>query len=197
MGNLRDRTLVQLQPNPSAVPAPLRFYDPELQNSLNAEPFDADRFQRARAKAKRLNTAYLEGISALGSQLSKRTLSLFADPREPMFDSDLLEFSLGDSLQHATVGSRRRRLELTVRATFRSFDEKTLHLLTYRGIKALNLNVPIERWFDMGRSRIDSLLAHEITGEEIDLMQHAFLFVSGAAISITCEQIRWQTKRNR
>jgi hypothetical protein len=35
--------------------------------------------------------------------MSKRTLALFADSREPMFDSDLVEFSLGDLLQRAAV----------------------------------------------------------------------------------------------
>jgi hypothetical protein len=114
-----------------------------------------------------------------------------------MFDSDLLEFSFGDSIQYTTVSSRRRALEMTVEATFRSFDEKTLHLLTYKGIKALSVNVPAERWFAHGRVRIDSLLSHELTSEENGLMQHAFLFASGASFLITSERVRWQTRRNR
>ena len=88
-------------------------------------------------------------------------------------------------------------LEATVRATFGSFDEETLHTLTYKGIKALNVNVPMERWYERGGSRIDSLLSHELTGAEVGLMRHAFLFASGAAFSITFERVRWETKRIR
>jgi hypothetical protein len=195
--DMSERTLVLIQPRSAATPAPLRYYDPELQNSFCVELFDADRLQRARAKAKELNAAYLKGLSSLAPRLSKRTFALFADPREPMFDSDLLEFSFGDSIQYEAVRGRRRTLEMIVRAAFRSFDEKTLHLLTYKGVRALSVNVPEERWFAGGRSRIDSLLAHELTGEENDLMKHAFLFASGAAISITFERVRWHTKGNR
>jgi hypothetical protein len=166
MGNLNERVLVQLQPNACAIPSPLRFYDPELQNALNVEPFDVERLQRARAKAKQLNAAYLGGLAELASRMSKRTFSLFSDPRDPMFDSDLVEFSFGDSL-----------------------------MLLAAGIKALSVNVPSERWFDQWRSRIDSLLAHELTGEEVGYMQHAFLFASGAAISITFERVRWHTRQ--
>jgi hypothetical protein len=195
MGNLNERVLVQLQPNACAIPSPLRFYDPELQNALNVEPFDVERLQRARAKAKQLNAAYLGGLAELASRMSKRTFSLFSDPRDPMFDSDHVEFSIGDSLMLLAAGNRQKTLEMGVRATFRSFDGKTLHLLTYKGIKALSVNVPSERWFDQWRSRIDSLLAHELTGEEVGYMQHAFLFASGAAISITFERVRWHTRQ--
>jgi len=195
MVDMSERTLVLIQPNPAAIPSPLRYYDPELQNALNTEPFDTDRFQHARSRAKELNAAYLKGLSSLASRLSKRTFALFADPKEPMFDSDLFEFSFGDSIQHTAVKSRRRTWEMTVQATFCSFDEKTLHLLAYRGVKALSVNVPAERWF--ASRRIESLLSHELTDEKSGLMQHAFLFASGAAISITFERVRWQTKRNR
>ncbi len=86
---------------------------------------------------------------------------------------------------------------MAVRATFGSFDEETLHTLTYRGVKALNVNVPMERWYERGGCRIDSLLSHELTSEEVGLMRHAFLFASGAALSIIFERVKWQTKRNR
>jgi hypothetical protein len=191
------KTLVVAQPNSVATPSPLRYYDPELQDALNTEPYDADRFQRARAKAKQLNAAYMEELNALASRLSQRTLSLFADPQEPLFDADLFEFSFGDSLQHAAARSRRRALKMTVRAAFGSFDEETLHTLTYRGVKALNVNVPMERWYERGGSRIDSLLSHELTSAGVGLMRHAFLFASGAALSVIFERVRWETKRIR
>jgi hypothetical protein len=191
------KTLVVAQPNPAAIPAPLRYYDPELQDALNAEPYDADRFQRARAKAKQLHASYIEELNALASRLSQRTSSLVADPQEPLFDADLFEFSFGDALQNAAAGSRRRALRMSVRATFGSFDEETLHTLTYRGVKALNANVPMERWYERWGSRIDSLLSHELTSAGVGLMRHAFLFASGAALSIICERVRWETKRIR
>ncbi|NUQ27686.1 MAG: hypothetical protein HOQ35_04110 [Acidobacteriaceae bacterium] len=154
-----------------------------------------DRFIRANAKGQQLKAAYLEALRALAPRLSKRAFSLFADPREPLFDSDLVVFSAGDLLPFATSGTRRLRTELNVEATFRSFDLKTLHRLTYKGIKSLNFNFPAERWFDWGDC-VASLLAHELTGEQTGPMQHAFYFVSGATISVTCERVSWQTKRN-
>jgi hypothetical protein len=75
----------------------------------------------------------MEGLNALVSRLSKQTFSLFSDPREPLFDADLLKFSFGDSLQYAAARSRRRVLKMAVRAVFGSFDEETLHTLTYSG----------------------------------------------------------------
>jgi len=87
-------------------------------------------------------------------------------------------------------------LEMVVQAKFRSFDEKILHLLTYKNIKALSVNVPSKRWFEMGWKRMDSLLADELTSVDAKLMKHAFLFASGATISITSEWVRWETKRN-
>lgn len=192
-----NRTFEVAQPNPAGIPAPLRYYDPELQDALNAEPYDADRFQRARAKAKQLNAAYMEALNPLASRLSKQTFSLFSDPREPLFDADLFEFSLGDSLQYAAPSSRRRTLKMAVRATFGSFDGKTLHTLSYGGVKALSVNVPMERWYECGGSRIDSLLSHELTSEQAGQMRHAFLFASGAALSITFERVTWRTKRIR
>jgi hypothetical protein len=193
--NSEEYKLVQLQPNLNAVPASLRYFDPEVQNAANAEPLDMDRFIRANAKGQQLKAAYLEALTALAPRLSKRTFSLFADPREPLFDSDLAAFSAGDLLPFATSGTRRMRMELNVQATFRSFDLKTLHQLRYRGIKSLNFNFPAERWFDWGDS-VASLLAHELTGEQTGPMQHAFYFVSGATLSITFERVSWQAKRN-
>jgi hypothetical protein len=90
-----------------------------------------------------------------------------------MFDSDLVEFSW----RFASARSTRRRLELTIRATFRSFDAKTMHLLTFEGIKVLSA-------------------CHKLTDEGVELMRHAS-FESGAKISITYERVRRQTKRNR
>jgi len=190
------RTLEVVQPNPAAIPAPLRYYDPELQDAPNTEPYDADRYQRARAKAKQLNAAYIEELITLAPRLSKRTLSLFSDPQEPLFDADLFEFSFGDSTQYAEARSRRRKLKFAIRATFGSFDGDSLHLLSYRGIKGLTVNVPIERWYERWGNRIDSLLSHELTSAG-DLMNHSFLFASGAALSITFERVSWQTKRIR
>jgi hypothetical protein len=191
------RSLVHIQPSPDAIPAPLQYYDPELQNSLNIEPFDEERFQRARVKSKKLHAAYLKEVSSLSPRLNKSTFLRFSDSRQPLFDSNLLEFSLGDSLSNAEMRCHRKTLEMVVQAEFRSFDEKILHRLTYKKIKALNVNVPSERWFEMGRKNLDSLLADELTSVDAKLMQHSFLFASGATISITFERVRWETMRNR
>jgi len=138
----------------------------------------------------------MEEVSSLAPRLSKRTFSLFSDPRQPLFDSDLLGFSFGDLLHYMPGRNRRKALETAVEATFRSFDQKTLHLLSYKGIEALSVNVPSERWFEMKRKSIDHLLADELTSAGANRMQHAFLFASGAVISITFERVRWETKRN-
>ncbi|MBB5061187.1 hypothetical protein HDF16_005923 [Granulicella aggregans] len=91
------------------------------------------------------------------------------------------------------------RLRTTVEATFCSFDGDTLHDLTYSGIASVNVDVPNARWFSWptGRSRIDSLLANELTALNTELMKHTFLFVSGATISIESKQVRWKTRSNR
>ena len=192
------RTLSLVQPNRKAIPPPLRYYDPELQDALNVEPFDEDRLQRARAKAVRLNSAYLEEISGLAPRLSRRTFSKFSDPRQPLFDSDLLEFAFGDSLGYpVTTKGRQRTLMMAVRAAFRSFNEKLIHVLTYSDVDSLSVNVPAETWYARcGKKRIDCLLADELTSVDSGLMSHAFLFVSGASVSITFERVRWETKRD-
>jgi hypothetical protein len=197
VGDLTLNTLVHAQPNPKAIPAPLQYYDPELQDALNVEPYDADRLQRARAKSKQLHAAYMKQLAALAPRLSKRTYSLFSDPKQPLFDSDLSIFSFGDSLGYAAKTRRRRKLETSIKAVFCSFDEKTLNELTYKGIESFNANIPVERWYEMWRNRIDSLLADELTSADANLMQHAFLFASGATISITFERVIWKTMRNR
>jgi hypothetical protein len=198
MRHLNESSLTQVQPNLVAVPAPLRYYDPELQNALNAEPFDKESFQRASEKGKQLNAAYRRQVAALAPRVSKRTLSLFSDPKQPLFDADLFEFSFGDSLGYLVPRRRRRTQTTSVRATFCSFDGNTLHLLTYSQVAVLNVNVPPDRWFEwpLGRNRIDSLLANELTAVDAKLMQHAFLFVSGATISIRFERVKWETRRN-
>ena len=189
-------SLVQVQPNPAAIPAPLRYYDPELQNAWNVEPFDNERLMRAQTKGMKLHAAYLRQVATLAPRLSKQTFSHVAAIRSPLFDADLVAFSFGDLLGHAAPRKRRKRLETTVQATFRSFEEDKLHLLAYRNIAALNVNVPADRWFDAGgNKRIDSLLADELTNVDATLMQHAFLFASGAAISIQFEHVSWKTKR--
>jgi hypothetical protein len=198
MGPVKNRSLTVLQPNMDAVPSPLRFYDPELQNAWNAEPFDKVRLQRASQNAKELNLAYLRQMKDLVDRVSKRTFALFSDPEQPLFDADLFELSIGDALKYAVPKRRRVAPSTSVRATFRSFDSKTLHVLTYNRIASVNFNLPHDRWFSWpsGGSRIDSLLAHELTSMDATLMKHAFLFVSGATISIHFERVKWETRRN-
>jgi hypothetical protein len=196
---MKDRSLTQLQPDIAAAPSPLRFYDPELQNASNVEPFDAVRFQRAMQKANQLQEEYLLQIADFADRLSKRTLSLISDPKHPLFDADLFEFSVGDALKYSVPRKRRVSPSASVRATFCSFDQRTLHVMTYTRIASMNIDFPGDRWFDWPTdiTRFDSLLADEVTAVDAKLMKHAFLFVSGATISIEFEQIKWDTRRNK
>ena len=123
MCSLKKLGLEQVQPNASAVPPPLRYYDPELQNASNAEPFDKERFRLACEKAKELDAAYLRQVIHLADRVSKRTLSLLSDPTKPLFDADLFEFSVGDALEYMVSTKRRAAASTSVRATFCSFDE--------------------------------------------------------------------------
>jgi hypothetical protein len=86
---------------------------------------------------------------------------------------------------------------LTVRALFCSFDSKTLHSLTYKQVASLSANILIERWFDWGHRRIDSLLSDELTDVNGALMEHTYLFVSGTVISIQFAAVIWETTRVR
>jgi hypothetical protein len=195
MANRPKHTLVPVLPNPAAIPAQLRFYDPELQNALNSEPWDPARFERARAKSRGLHAAYLKQLAKLAPRLSKRTYSRFSDSRQPLFDGDLLQFSFGDSLSHSRNAPRRKRFETSIQVIFRSFDGKTEHILSYRNIKSLNVTVPSERWFNQVPNCIHSLLADELTSAGQHLMRHHFLFVTGAVIVISFERVRWETRR--
>jgi hypothetical protein len=191
------RTLTQAQSNKSATPHPLRYYDPELQEAWNAEPFDSARAEKARKNTRKLHKAYLKQIEALASRMSRNAYLRFSDPRGLLFDSDLLKFEFGDSLGAPPNGLRRNRLKLSVRALFGSFDGKTLHELKYRQVASLNANIPTERWFDAGDGRVDSLLADELTDANGSLMQHTFLFVSGTLISIQFGAVSWKCTHAR
>lgn len=190
--------LVLVQPNPNAVLLPLRYYDPELQNAMNAEPFDKTRLQRAYEQAKRLTTEYLKQLADIEDRVNKQTFKLLSDEKQPLFDADLFELSMGDALEHLPL-AKRRRLSSAVRARFGSFDGTRLHTLTYSRIAAIHVNASEERWFDRrSGSCFDSLLTHELTAINESLMQHAFLFVSGASISIRFERFQWAvTKTDR
>jgi hypothetical protein len=191
----KNTQLVILQPNPNRRPAPLKYYDPELQDAGNAEPYDEARFQRAGAKAKRLCSAYLKQLAQLRPRLSKRTYSLFADERQLLFDSNVLEFMFGDSFKR--YRTRGFRFTTAVSAKFLDFDMKTIHVLKYRGVDSLNINVPSERWYDWGGAskNIDRLLANELTAVNPTMMEHRFLFSSGTTISVKFSRVTWGTKR--
>ena len=131
--------------------------------------------------------------------MSKRTLSHFSNPKQPLFDADLYEFAFGDSLGYAAPRKHRSALATCVRATFSSFDGTILHKLAYSNVVALNASLPSVRWFkwSFGRDCIGSLLANELTAVNATQMQHSFLFTSGAVISLTFGRVTWETRRNR
>jgi hypothetical protein len=196
---MEKRSLTQLEPNESGTPAPLRFYDPEIQNAWNAGPPDRQRVQRANLEAARLTAAYLSQLTNLSERMSKKTFSLFSNPKRPLFDADLFRFSVGDALAYSESRQQRMRLSTAVEATFCSFDGKTFHDLSYSGVAAVRVDVPKARWFSWpnGKNRMDSLLADELTALDAELMKHAFLFVSGATISIEFKHVKRKTRRNR
>ncbi|HWR15975.1 MAG TPA: hypothetical protein VN577_14195 [Terriglobales bacterium] len=177
----------------NANPEPLTYYDRELQNAWNAEPFDPDRLRRAHEKSKQLYRAYNKQLRKLRPRLAKRTYERFTDEKDPLFDSNLLEFTFGDALGTAKKAIVRPS-QAAVRATFLSFDEKTLHELRYRKLESLQVDLPTEPWFHWGgHKQIDSLLSHELTANGRSLMQHKFLFASGAVIAVTFAEMTWKT----
>lgn len=48
----------------------------------------------------------------------------------------------------------RWRPKISAEAKFLSFDFATMHILTYRLVDSLGINVPAKRWFDMGNRNI-------------------------------------------
>jgi hypothetical protein len=188
--------LVVLQPNPNCVLEPLTYYDPELQNAGSAKTSDPERLQRAIAKSEQLRAEYRNQLKKLRSRLNQRTYSRLADAHDPLFDSDLLEFTFGDRLGFSSKAPR-TRLRTRVCATFLSFEQDILHQLRYRHIESLRVNVPVERWFawSNGAKEIGNLLAHELTAVDESLMQHKFLFSSGAAVTVVFAEIAWDTRR--
>jgi hypothetical protein len=190
------RELIVIQPNPNSAVEPLTYYDPELQNASNIEPADPERLQRALKRAKQLQRDYLESLKGLRARLGQRTYGKFATESDPLFDSNLLEFTFGDQLGFAT-SRRKARPRLSVRATFLSFERDKLHDLRYRNVESLRITVPTERWFDWGDgiTELGSLLAHELIVSNDSLMSHKFLFVSGAVIFIAFGDVTWETRR--
>jgi hypothetical protein len=188
-----ERELIVVQPNLKGLPEPLAYYDPELQNAWNEDAANPKRLERAVVRSRKLRAAYLKQLSSLRSRVNKRTYRLFSADRDPLFDSNLFEFTFGDYLGFATR-LRKVRPHVEIRAAFLSFEEDTLHELRYGGIQSLRVNVPDERWFERGGNEIDSLLAHELLGAGKELMQHTCLFVSGTSIVIRCGQLSWSKR---
>lgn len=191
------RDLVVVQPNPKGVPESLTYYDPELQNAWNVEPPDAERLARAIARSRKLRSEYMKQLTKLRSRLNQRTYARFATERDSLFDSNLYEFTFGDRVGFVAK-ARRKRLRTSVCATFLNFEGNKLHELRYQDIEFMHVNVPSLRWFEWpsrsGPKDIDSLLSHELTGGNYPLMQHKFLFASGATISIGFAQMTWETR---
>jgi hypothetical protein len=186
--------LVVQRPNPICVLEPLTYYDPELQNAGCEETSNPERLQRAFAKSEQLRAEYKKQLKNLRSRLNQHAYAHLMAERDPLFDSNLLQFTFGDRLGFGNK-VRRTRLRTSVRATFLNFEGDRLHELSYRHIESLRVNVPIERWFEWGDGvkAIDCLLAHELTGSGDSLMQHKFLFSSGAAIAIVFAGMNWNT----
>lgn len=185
------------QPSIEGTPDALRYYIPELQNAVNAEPFDIARYKRAQAKQMRLNRAYLLQLTKLKDRLSKKSYSLFCNPKAPLFDADLFEFSFGDGVGSSAGVDLYRSRKALVRARFKSFDGKMLHILTYKDIAAFDAKLPAVRWFgsSFAERRMDSLIHHELTSINNKLMQHSYLFVSGATVTVQFQRVKWDTQR--
>lgn len=186
-----------LQPNTKAAAKALRFYDPELQNASNVHPPDPERLRRALLKAKKLFRAYQRQLGPLRSRMSAQTYHRFAQQRDPLFDSNLLSFSFGDWTSDRLRFSRVPSFETTIEARFLSFAMDSVHILKYRRIYAVRVDVPAERWFSWGddKPELGSLLAHELTRAGRKAMNHRFLFVSGTTIDITCLNVQWSSQK--
>jgi hypothetical protein len=87
--------------------------------------------------------------------------------------------------------------KISAEAKFLSFDFATMHILTYRLVDSLRINVPAKRWFDMGNRNFGSLLHDELTASRRQLMQHRFQFSSGARVGLHLVRRDWMTKAVR
>jgi len=191
----QTRELIIIQPNPKSVIEPLKYYDPELQNAWNVEPADPERIERAMKRGQQLQRDYLQSLKSLRGRLGQRTYAKFADESDPLFDSNLMEFTFGDHLGYATL-KRNFRARLSVRTTFLSFEEDKLHHLHYQNVESLRITVPTERWYDWGNgiNEIGNLLANELIAAN-SLMSHSFLFTSGTVIFIEFARVTWEKSR--
>ena len=189
-------TVTPLIPNPRATPYPLRFYDPEIQIAANLEPFDKARMDRAFLKAEILRQAYLQQLHPLRSRFALPTYRRLSDPRKPLFDSNLISFSVGDAISRIVAG-RGWKPKPSALARFLSFDQKIVHTLRFSGLHHMSCNLPQHRWFSWSSADrdFDSLLHDELTPYENGLMRHRFLFSSGAAIDLVFARVVWSTTR--
>ena len=188
--------LTPLVPNPRAIPYPLQFYDPEIQIAINTEPFDKPRMERAYRKAEVLRQAYLEQLQPLRFRLALPTYRRLSNPRKPLFDSNLISFSVGDAVGGIREGRRWKGIPSAL-AKFLSFDQKTIHTLRFSGLDHMSCNLPQYRWFSWssGSREFDSLIHDELTPYKDQLMRHRFLFSSGAAIDIVFARMVWSATR--
>jgi hypothetical protein len=188
-----------LQPNSKARVKALRFYDPELQDASNADPPDPERLKRALLKSKKLHRAYQRQLAQIRGSVSAQTYRRFAKKRDPLFDSNLLSFSFGDSVFSRGAISRWPSFEARIEVRFLSFEGGTVHILKYRGIYAMSIHVPHERWYAFPNSKpqIDSLLFHQVTSAGPKAIKHEFLFHSGTTIEIICGKMHWDSHKSK
>lgn len=166
----------------------MKYYDRELQDAWNSETADQARLARANQKSRLLLASYHDQLHKLRARMSARAYQLFSSEKYPLFDSNLLSFTVGDGTAMHAAGIYSTRFRTGIEAKFLNFQQDGIYTLAYRGIGSLSVDVPNDKWFDPDDD-IGCLLWHEITAAGAKFLNHEMLFTSGATIKIKFEKV--------
>jgi hypothetical protein len=174
----------------------MKYYDRDLQDAWNTHPTDRRQIAQVEQKARLLRASYFDQLARLRPRLSARAYSLFSKEKDPLFDSNILSFTVGDGMDMLATDTFSFRFRTGLELKLLNFDMDTVYSLSYREVRSMSLNLPDERWYgpddDFG-----SLLAHEVTAAGLESLRHEFLFTSGATIAIKFKKVLWSKRAVR
>jgi hypothetical protein len=173
----------------------MKYYLRELQDFMNSENDSAESTKHAikiARKQARLHKEYLSQLSQLQKRITARTYTLLHTSSDPLFDSNLMAFSIGDSVRKKVkYGAEWFHTEVFIRLI--TFEEDAIYTLKYRGVDSVRFDLPHEKWYNWPSVHdIGCLLSHEVLPADEVYLSHEFLFTSGATLMIKFKKLDFE-----
>lgn len=170
----------------------MKYYLRETQDVLNDDygtPEFVEYAKEIKRKQSELHNDYLAQLAMLRSRLTEKTYKLLSTYSDPLFDSNLMAISIGDSVRkNIKYGSVWFHTEAMIRLI--TFDEDAIYTLKYRAVQSAKFDLPHARWYESSQRReIGCLLSHEVVAIDELFLSHEFLFTSGATINIEFQKL--------